>query len=33
MIEGNTQNIFQSEINFKYKRQLFKTMCNKKNER
>ena len=29
-IEGNTQNIFQSEMNFKYKRQLFKNMCNKK---
>ena len=29
-IEGNTQNIIQSEINFKYKRQLFKNMCNKK---
>ena len=29
-IEGNTQNIVQSEINFKYKRQLFKNMCNKK---
>ena len=29
-IEGNTQNIIQSEINFKYKRQLFKNTCNKK---
>ena len=29
-IEGNTQNIIQSEINFKYKRQLFKNMRNKK---
>ena len=30
MIEGNTQNIIQSEINFKFKRQLFKNICNKK---
>ena len=29
-IEGNTQNIIQSEINFKFKRQLFKNICNKK---
>ena len=29
-IEGNTQNIIQSEINFKHKRQLFKNICSKK---
>ena len=29
-IEGNTQNIIQSEINFKHKRTLFKNICSKK---
>ena len=29
-IEGNTQNIIQSEIIFKHKRQLFKNICSKK---
>ena len=29
-IEDNTQNIIQSDIKFKHKRQLFKTICNRK---
>ena len=29
-IEDNTQNIIQSDLKFKHKRQLFKNICNRK---